>query len=46
MTVSAEVAPSMVARGSPTTTSAGSPSPTWASTESVPTTPLANLAQA
>ena len=37
---------SMVARGRPSTTSAGRPSPSWASTESVPRTPLANLAQA
>ncbi len=45
-TVSAAAAWSMVARGSPTTRSAGSPSPNWASTESVPSTPLANLDQA
>ena len=39
-------ASSMVARGRPRTTSAGSPSPSWASTWSVPITPLASLAQA
>ncbi len=43
---SARHASSMVARGRPSTRSAGSPSPSWASTESVPTTPLASLAQA
>ena len=32
--------------GRPSTTSAGSPSPSWASTWSVPMTPLASLAQA
>ena len=37
---------SMVARGRPSTTSAGRPSPSWASTWSVPSTPLASLAQA
>ena len=37
---------SMVARGRPSTTSAGRPSPSWASTLSVPSTPLASLAQA
>ena len=37
---------SMVDRGRPSTTSAGRPSPNWASTWSVPSTPLANLAQA
>ena len=45
-TVSAAAAWSMVARGRPRTTSAGRPSPSWASTESVPSTPLASLAQA
>ena len=39
-------ASSMVARGRPSTSSAGRPSPSWASTESVPMTPLASLAQA
>lgn len=39
-------ASSMVAGGSAATTSAGRPSPSWASTESVPITPLASLAQA
>ena len=37
---------SMVARGRPSTVSAGRPSPSWASTLSVPITPLASLAQA
>ena len=41
-----EHASSMVARGRPRTSSAGRPSPSWASTESVPSTPLASLAQA
>ena len=46
MSSGADAAWSMVARGSPSTRSAGRPSPSWASTESVPITPLASLAQA
>ena len=42
----AAAAASMVARGRLRTRSAGRPSPSWASTESVPMTPLASLAQA
>ncbi len=46
MRTGAAHAASIVARGRPRTKSAGRPSPNWASTESVPRMPLANLAQA
>ena len=44
MTPRARSMSAMVARGRPSTTSAGRPSPSWASTLSVPSTPLARRA--